>query len=529
MPSIDIVTMRGETPRVAPHLLPNEVATLAKDCILDRGMLQPLKDDLAVGSLPFTPKTLFRYTENFWFAWSKAVEVMRSPVAQDPYGRVYYTDGEYPKVTTAAIATGGTTKPTAWYRLGVPAPSTTITVQAVTPPAGKTDDNATDDVTRFYVETYVTGCGEEGPPGPASAEVTIAIPGSTVTLSLQPPISNDRNITSRRIYRSVSGAGVADYLLVAELPIATATYVDSRDDGSLSARLETYDYLPPPDNMRGICLMANGIAAGFAGNELLFSGAYLPYSWPKANRLTTEHEIVAIAAIGAAVVVGTKGYPYLCQGVSPSAITSTKIELQQACISARSMVSVDGVVLYASPDGLVGVSPSGANLATAQIITPDQWQAMNPATLRAWCHEGKYIGITDSHAFVFDPASGHFSELSNRWDAAYVDLMTDSLFVAKGPALFKWRGESSANVEYSWRSKVFTFNSISMSCAKVSRGSGDLTFRLYVDGAMVLTLADVPEMAFRLPALRGEKWQVEVVGLADVERIQLATSMMEIQ
>ena len=110
------------------------------------------------------------------------------------------------------------------------------------------------------------------------------------------------------------------------MPIGTLTYVDAKDDAELAGALDTYDYLPPPDDMRGLCLMANGIAAGFAGNELLFSAAYLPYAWPEANRLTTEHDIVAIAATGAALVVGTKGYPYLCQGVTPSAITSTKIE-----------------------------------------------------------------------------------------------------------------------------------------------------------------------------------------------------------
>ncbi|GAA4493451.1 hypothetical protein [Pseudaeromonas paramecii] len=530
MPTIDIVTMRGETPRVAPHLLPNEVATLARDCLFDRGTLQPLNDDLAMGvTLPITPKTLFRYTDNFWFAWAVEVEAIRSPIAQDSYGRVYYTDGDYPKVTTADIATGGATKPTAWYRLGVSAPTSAIQIGEITPPDGATDDDATDDETRYYVHTYVTASGEEGPPSDASTEVTITIPDSTVTLGLPAVDANDRNITSRRIYRSVTSDDSADYLFVAEVPIAQASYVDSKASDELAGSLETYDYLPPPDNMRGLCLMANGIACGFAGNELLFSGAYLPYAWPEANRLTTEHEIVAIAATGAALVVGTEGYPYLCQGVSPSAITSTKIELQQACISRRSMVSVDGLVLYASPDGLVGVSTSGANLVTVQIITPSQWQVMNPETLRAWCHEGKYIGITDTHAFMYDPASGDFRQMSNRWDAAYEDLLTDSLYVAHGTQLSRWRGDSEASVNYTWRSKVFTFTEAAMSCAKVSRGDGDLTFRLYLDGELVLDLDDVPTGAFRLPSLRGNKWQVEVSGLAEVERIQVATSMAEIQ
>ena len=120
--------------------------------------------------------------------------------------------------------------------------------------------------------------------------------------------------------------------------------------------------------MRGLCLMANGIAAGFSGNTVLFSGAYLPYAWPNANRLTTEDDVVAICPAGTSLVVGTKGYPYVMTGVSPSSITSQKLNIQQACISKRSMVSVDGVVLYASPDGLVGVTESGASVATDKII-----------------------------------------------------------------------------------------------------------------------------------------------------------------
>lgn len=531
MPAIDIVTMRGETPRVADHLLPDEVATLARNCIFDRGTLQPMNDDANIGvTLPITPKTIFRYTDAFWFAWGTDVEVMRSPVAQDQYGRVYFTDGSYPKMTTADIATSSTSKPTAWYRLGVTAPDAVIQIGDITPPAdfNPDDDDATDDETRYYVQTYVTGTGEEGPPSAASNEVTIVAPGSSVTLGLPAVGINDRNIKARRIYRSATSDTAADYLLLAELPIAQSSYVDSKSDSELSAALSTYDYLPPPDNMRGLCLMANGIAAGFAGNSILFSEAYLPYAWPEANRLTTEHDIVAIAATGTALIVATQGYPYLCQGVTPSAITSTKIELQQSCVSAKSMVSVDGLVLYASPDGLVGISTSGANLVTAQIITPAQWQAMHPATLRAWCHEGKYIGITDVTAFIYDPASGDLRRISNSWDAAYNDLLTDALYVAKGKSLYIWRGGVAANTQFTWRSKEFTISDAALTCAKVTHAGGDLEFKLIVDGQQVLAINHVPRTSFRLPPVRGSKWQVEVSGLSVVERIQVSTSMAEI-
>lgn len=533
MPLIDIVTMRGMVPRVADHLLPDEAATLAQDCHFDRGVLAPLVEDSLVGvTLPLIPSTLFHYYGDHWFAWDKLVEVMRSPIAQDQYNRVYYTDGEYPKLTYDAIATGGANKPTAWYRLGVPAPATPPNMQSIIPPPDSQDDDPTDDDTRFYVETYVTGLGEEGPPGPASGKVTITIPNSTVQLGLSPVPTNNSNITLRRLYRSVSGGGMADYLLVAELPIAAVTHSDSKLDGELGPVLETYDYAMPPDSLRGMCQMANGICAGFSGNAVVFCEPFLPYAWPEKYKLTTEHDIVAIAAIDTALVVGTKGYPYVFLGASPAAITGQKLaSVQQACVSARSMVALDGLVLYASPDGLIGVGADGGTLITEGIITREQWQAMRPDTLRAWYSEGNYVALTDSHGFVFDPKSGDLRWLSDRWDTAVPDMQLDALMVAKGAALYQWRG-GVAPLPMIWRSKVFVLQpGVRLGCAKVvSDLINQCHFTLIIDGVRVFSLSEgqVPVGVFRLPPLRGRCWQVEVAGTAVIERITLGTSMAEV-
>lgn len=532
MPVLDIVTMRGTMPRVEPHLLSDEVAVIARDCHFDHGVISPLEDDISAGTeLPVVPSTIFRYGQH-WFAWNKVVEAIRSPIAQDPYGRVYYTDGEYPKVTHAQIATGGANKPTAWYRLGVPAPGVPVGIGAITPPMGGTDDDITDDETRYYVDTYVTAMGEEGAPGPVSGKVTIPIPGSTVNLVLSAPQSQDSNITKRRIYRSVSGGGLADYLLVAELPIAQAAFADNRADAQLGPVLETYGYTPPPASLRGLCQMANGMCAGIAGNSLYLCEPYLPYAWPEKYRLTTEHDIVAIAAIDTTLVIGTKGYPYLAQGVSPASVTTQKLsQLPQACISARSMVAMDGVVLYASPDGLVGIGANGGQVVTEQIITRNQWRAMKPETMRAWHHEGKYVAMTDTHGLIFDPKSGDLRELTNRWDAAVSDMESDSLFVTKGRHLHIWRGGNASNGQFIWRSKLFMVpEGTSFSCCRVLADEIDLVgIRLFVDAEIVMELppGNLVAGAFRLPPVRGRRWQVEVFGTSLVSRITLASSMME--
>jgi hypothetical protein len=534
MPIIDITTMLGMKPRMESTLLPEFNASLAQDCVFDTGVLMPVSQDLATAvTFPMVPTSIFHYRDEFWFAWDRDVNAIRSPVSRDEYGRIYYTDGLYPKVTTAAIATGGTTRPTTYFRLGIPAPSAVLTVSVITPPAGSSDSSATDDETRFYLHTFVSATGEEGPPSGASPEYTISIPGSSVTLSIPAPQSNNNNIVRRRIYRSATSDSTSGWYKVAELDPGVSTFTDTLTDAQLGAELATEGYLPPPETMTGLCLMANGIAAGFTGNTVLFSEAYLPYAWPEANQLTTEDDVVAICPVATSLVIGTKGYPYIMTGVAPSSITAQKLNVQQACISKRSMVSVDGIVMYASPDGIVAVSVSdGVTVATEQILTRQQWQAMHPATLRAWAYEGKYIGITDSVAFVYDPRAADIVYLSNRWDCAFNDMQSDSLYLAKGTQLYSWKGAPSLTYSMLWRSKTFVHSSgIAYTACRI-RGS-DLdkaALRILVDGREILSVTTglLPDAIIRLPACRGYRWQIEVAGTTRIDRITLATSVQEL-
>lgn len=532
MPIIDISMMRGMVPRISDHLLPDDVAVNASNCHFNRGIISPFRSDVLDGvTLPVKPKTLYRHRGSQWLQWVGDVDVIPSPIAQDPHGRIYYTDGSYPKLTTEKIGLGAGAKPTAWYRLGLTAPGA-VTAGTVTPPEGGEDDTISDDETRYYVRTFVTSFGEEGPPSEASNAVEIPIPKSRVSIAFPSILNNDMNVTHQRIYRSVSGAGTADYLLVAELPISSTSYVDSLDSDELGPALETYDYLPPPENMIGLTMMANGIAAGFAGNEVLFSGAYLPYAWPQANRQTTQHDVVAIAASGTSLVVATKGYPYVFSGVTPSAVNGVKLDLEQACVSKQSIVVVGGQVIYASPDGLVAVGSNGGLVITEQMITREQWQKYKPETLRAWAHEGKYIGLTNTGGFVFDPSSGDFRYFDNNWDAAYHDLERDILYIAKNKTLYRWR-DGLESVTANWKSKQFVapvdsaFNSMRV----VSADNSKVAVKLIADGVTVMELqaGSVPSLAFRLPAIRATKWQIEVDTLVDVERLSIATSMGELQ
>ncbi len=538
MPYIDITSMGGEMPRIIPAMLPDRAATLAENCHFRFGVVTPVMETADTGkAFAIKPKTIFHYRDDFWFAWPELTDVIRSPVAQDPYGRVYYTDGQYPKVTSAAIATKGDGNyPSAFFRLGVPAPSAEI-VCTVNQPQNPGDDDPTDDETRFYTETYVTDYGEEGPPGPASQKVVVTYPGSSVDLQLQAPPLQNSNITRRRIYRSASGGGEADFLLVAELAASVLSYRDEVSSDALGPAMQTWHYMPPPSNMQGLCLMANGIAAGFAGNEVMFSEAFLPYAWPDSYRQTTEDDIVAIAPVGTALVVATKGEPYLFSGVSPANISGMKLPQTQACISRSSMVAMDGFVLYAGTNGLVSVDGNGnAVNATEKIISPEQWNTLfNPSSIRAYLYRGEYVArytkADGSHAvFIFNPQDMDIRYMNTSFDAAYHQMESDTLYLVSGNNLVIFQGGTKP-VPFRWRSKKFVASEgTGFACLRiVSRYPERVGVTLYTDGRQALQLppGSLSSGVLKLPPMTGTEWEIEVSGFAQVERLTLSTSMEE--
>ncbi|EJQ8147560.1 hypothetical protein N8J30_004264 [Salmonella enterica subsp. enterica serovar Newport] len=540
MPAIDIISMHGEMPRVLPHMLPDGYAALAQNCHFRFGVITPVNDDQKSGvTFSIKPGTIFQYRQNKWFTWSGIVDAVRSPVAQDPYGRVYYTDGQYPKVTSAHIATSGSGPyPANSYRLGVPAPESAITCSVLNPPPveGAEEDDAKDDETRFYTQTFVTAYGEEGPPGPQSPEVTVK-KGGSVDLTMQPPPLQNSNITRRRIYRSVSGGGNADFLLVTELDAGVLSFHDDLLAEQLGPALETWHYVMPPDNMTGLCMMANGIAAGFAGNEVMFSEAFLPYAWPDSHRQTTEDDIVAIAPIGTALVVATKGQPYLFSGVSPSNISGVKLPLMQACVSRQSMVVMDGFVLYAGTNGLVSVSGDGnALIATEKILSPEQWSDMfNPSSIRAYQYRGEYVARytkTDGSqaVFIFSPQDMDIRHMSTTFDTAYNDTATDTLYLVKGRELSVSQGANTP-LPFVWCSKTFIAQeNTSFSCLRIKAPYPErVGISVFADGQPVIQLppGSLRNSVLKLPPVTGREWYLEVAGFGQVERVTLSTSMPE--
>lgn len=257
--------------------------------------------------------------------------------------------------------------------------------------------------TRAYVVTYVTDWDEESAPSPAS-DLVEADQNDEVKVGA-PAAPTSRNIVAWRLYRSTSGNLSSQFALVEDLEATNAvlkngvfwgfstnnmTYTDKKQNSELQEPCRTMTWAEPPDGLKGLTAMPNGIMAGFIGNTLYFCEPFVPHAWPIEYQRSVEHEIVALGVFGQTLVALTKGFPYYASGADSASISVQKIESPLPCIAPKTAVSVEGGVMYASPDGLCLAGPQGVQLMTSGAFSKEDWgNTVNAAAFAAY-QDGSY-------------------------------------------------------------------------------------------------------------------------------------------
>ena len=538
MALIGIKGFNGMKPIVHPLRIEQGDAQLARDVRLISGALAPLRGTTTLKSTTTaTPQTIYRYgtsaTEtNYWLEFPGDVDVVRSPIAADQYDRLYWTDGVAPRYAPNSLIVSGASYPGASYLLGVPKPSTAPTITASTAPT-----EAVHTESRTYVITFVSAYGEEGPPSDASAVVSVNNTQS-VTVSIPGNPGGNRNLTLKRIYRSSAVGSQAYFQFVAEVPIATVTYTDTKTQAQLGEVLQSQDWNPPPDALKGLRMMANGVAVGFVGNTVYMSEPNLPHAWP--NEYPIDAEIVGLGTFGQTVVVMTKTFPYMLQGVDPAAMSTTKLELRQACVAKRSIVETGDGVIYASPDGLVSIGGGGIQVVTQDTLSRDQWQTYKPDSFQAYLYNGRWHGFYNTGSqrgvLIFDftgqgarmTTSALGSGGAQPITAGFQDASTDKLYLAQGGSIVRW--DDGSNLPYLWRSKIFRSpQHVNFSVAQVRASAYPVVLRVYADGVLKLTKNVASDAHFRLPSgFKALDWYIELEASTEVTEFYMATSVAEI-
>lgn len=528
---ISILNFGGMMPRRNPAMLPDSAAQVARNCTLWHNDLRPLKAPLPVvtpTSIGAVIRSIYRIgmtlpETQYWMAWPTDVDVVRGMIAGDASERTYFTGDGVPKVTNLQMATqGGTRFPVNSYTLGVPAPTQAPTC-GPSSVAGPVE-------TRVYIYTYVTAWGEEGAASPPT-KVVVSESGTVALGLLATAPGGNWNIVSKRIYRSVQTAtGTAIYEFVAQIPDATTTYNDTKTATQLGEPISTLSYAMPPAGLKGLVALPNGIMVGFDGYDLYFCEPFLPYAWPEKYRLTTDYPIVGLGVFGSSLLVCTQGSPYLVTGVHPDSMSMERIELDQSCVAKRSIVSIGGGVMYASPDGIVYVGAGGSRVLTQELYTREEWQALNPSTIDAYYHDGKYIALYAGGGFILnsleDTSLTMFDEAVT---AGFSDPVNDALYLVIGGAIAKFN--AGADKQYTWRSKKFQFSARpAPGCARVDADTYPVTFNLYADGVLKHTQPVLDERPFRLPSgYRPREVEIELTGTARVRLVAVADRPVELK
>jgi hypothetical protein len=536
MPALTIKSFGGIAPKNPPRYLKDSQAQIALNCPVFTGSIQALTDvGASLLTLPKTevPRTIYRFGQDtvsdtqYWFHWPISVDVCRSQIAGDTSEWTFYTGDGAPKATYAALALTGSNYPAASRPLGIVAP----TVALIATATGTQDETAVAE-TRVYTWTWVNkeaGLEFESAPAPASLPVTLT-PNQSVSLTGFAAVPGSGYIVShRRIYRSTSGV----FLYVGEIPAAQTSFTDSVSADSLAEQLPSLYYAEPPTGLAGLINLPNGMMAGFVGRDVYFSEPYRPYAWPETYIQTVDYPVVGLGRMDTTLAVLTTGTPYLMQGTHPDSVATVKSDLEQACVSKRSIVSFGGAVVYAAPDGLMRLSPGGSQIITQNLFNYKQWQQyFAPESIHAYAHDNQYIAFYDNGitrgGFIYDMASGQFILHDIYATAGFRDVQRDKLFLAFEDRSLRIWFEGAAK-SYVWRSKKFTMPQImGFSCAQLEAEAYPMTVRFIADGTTIHSQTVTSRDPFRLPAKVGRDWEMQIEGSSEVFSLAIANSMTEL-
>ena len=420
--------------------------------------------------------------------------------------------------------------------------------------AGETVERVVD--SRFYVVAFVTDWGEESEPSPISDLLEVDA-NDTVTISRPQTMTGEthaaRNIERWRVYRSNTSSTAAAWQLVQELQISVASFLDDKKSSELDSLQPQFTWAAPPYRMdsqydgenkptvgtnpylRGLVGMPNGIMAGFIDNTVAFCEPYTPYAWPVDYQVTTEYPVVGMGVFDQTIFVGTTGNPYLVTGAHSASMSAVKLESNQSCMSRRSIVSVPGGVLYASPDGLCLASANGVRVVTEGAITRADWQKLLPASMFAVEHEGVYYVFFAGSgggcmAFKTDGSKLGHTELTGT--AAWVDKFNDLMYVARGEDILEcFTGQELRAGR--WRTGIATQGQqLPLAWAKVygqQDAAHPITLRLWGDGELRHTATFTTLQPQRLPTGRWLEHVLEIEGAARVTSVVVCSTTEELR
>jgi hypothetical protein len=334
-------------------------------------------------------------------------------------------------------------------------------------------------------------------------------------------------VTKRCIYVATTGEFRR---CVEETVLATATLTDTGARGDIlltGGATSKPDWIAPPDDMIGLRELWNGMHGGHisGGKQYMVCVPYNPHAWPALYRRQVPDPIVGSDKFGQSWVLATTGLPRVVEGREPQGMQDRPINLQEACVSKRSVVSVEHGVCWASNRGLAYYGTKGAMLLTRNIFTEAQWRALVPSTIVGAYWQGYYVafyndGTRKGFMIPVDDPSGVIF-LTQGAFGVFRDPLSGTLYILDSSnAIKKWDAGTVASATF--KSRVFRHpRAVTPGAFRIIATTYPVTFSLWCDGVQKINAFSVTSDAeHRVPSgYTAEEFQYEITGTGPVEGV----------
>ena len=587
MTALSIQNFAGMLPIREPSLLADNDAQTCTNAFLYKGSLRGFRKGLSVYTLktgvaqsvyriPLNANVKQNFATSLWLELpDQFTTVLRAPMIADRFQRYYFFPpggspyfNTLPGLQNLAPYTGqpSSNNPGGWS-LGVPNPTVAPTVI----PAVGTDQ------LRSYIYTWVNGFGEESPPSPPVVS-TIGSATGTWSIGITAPTAAQQanhNIAQVNLYRNVG----LTYYRIGSYALNAVFVQDNLVDANVATGvvLPSTTWFPPPADIQGVVMMANGIMAGFSNKkEVWFSEAYTPHAWPAQYAVTVPFPIVGLAAVGTNLLILTEGQPWYAGGVSPGTMAIGAIAANEPCISRGSIFAAGEGVYYASPNGLILVNTSGTTNTSETLMSKEDWIKTDPYDYCASRYASAYFAIVkggpaNANGYIYDhttfveqsftPSKGNtpMSALALPGPPinVYNDELSGQVFLVTGTDVQQWLPEvDTGPLPYIWRSKDFRFPypeqfavgavdfnippSVTIPTPTTHNLNQLQTYdptqqylllRVFADGRQVLVreIISSGELCMLPAGYKASYWSFQFEGQVEIKFAQFATSVKELR
>lgn len=544
---ISLGPFNGIVNKYHPTHIKDGVGSYALDVDFSRKTLKPMRTDRELSTQ--TGNTV--YLEDCCLkTFDKCVNIARDTMVQTRY----IVDGNeaYPQ-TASTDSRCGNWCAGSLARLGFPCMPEPLTVM-YSNLAGIDRERET----RRYTYTYVNSFGEESIFAPPSDLEHVHFQSSASMSGFEAP-PPEYCITHYNIYMlkptaDPNGAATKDtdgtWLLVGTVPSSTLAYTHN----AASSSGEVIDdelistFISVPEDAHSF--------AYYGENQMAFlSNEYVRFTGISQNGLPNY----SVAPIKYAYeprhkplkVLATENYGYVLTCANPEVIKLQKdcamtgvhnsVIHQQSIplIGIKSAATHNDGVVYASTEGIVYVTAQSHTLLTRDIFTREQYDNMQPHTMRGVVWNGYYYCSSDMGAFrmalpngILEGFAEDFSWLSIEAKAWYVTSDNRLIYTDEAGTHEVEQGDSFK--PYKFITKEYVSGApVTLSAIRYFAEDGQMKITHTIDGLSTLIYDDVVTKTNRYITrgirVRGYEHSFTIEGLSEVHRFQAGTSAIDLK